>query len=49
MSLGYAEKLSYKEDAGKVGMPELFDSNASVQFKVKFQRSSSSLFLSSVD
>ncbi|KAJ3677535.1 hypothetical protein LUZ60_003259 [Juncus effusus] len=25
MSLGYAEKLSYKEDVGTVGMPEIFD------------------------
>ncbi|KAM7498999.1 hypothetical protein LguiA_023413 [Lonicera macranthoides] len=26
MSLGYAEKLSYIEDVGNVGMPEIFDS-----------------------
>uniref|UniRef100_A0A0D9W317 NAD-dependent protein deacetylase SRT1 n=1 Tax=Leersia perrieri TaxID=77586 RepID=A0A0D9W317_9ORYZ len=26
MSLGYAEKLSYREDVGNVGMPEIFDS-----------------------
>lgn len=26
MSLGYAEKLSYREDVGSVGMPEIFDS-----------------------
>jgi mono-ADP-ribosyltransferase sirtuin 6 len=37
MSLGYAEKLSYKEDVGKVGMPELFDSSDSVQSKVRTQ------------
>lgn len=25
MSLGYAEKLSYREDVGTVGMSEIFD------------------------
>ncbi|MCO5577464.1 hypothetical protein L7F22_031296 [Adiantum nelumboides] len=35
MALGYAEKLSYREDIGKVGMPELFDSRDDLQSKVK--------------
>lgn len=35
MALGYAEKLSYREDIGKVGMPELFDSRATLQYKIE--------------
>lgn len=35
MSLGYAEKLSYRDDlGGKLGAPELFDSPAEVERKV---------------
>lgn len=34
MSLGYAEKLSYIEDVGKVGMAEYFDSARILQEKV---------------
>lgn len=33
MSLGYAEKLSYREDIGTVGQKELFDDEASVAKK----------------
>lgn len=36
MSLGYAEKLSYKEDVGDVGMSEMFDSPDDLQQKVCF-------------
>ncbi|KVI02064.1 Sirtuin family [Cynara cardunculus var. scolymus] len=35
MSLGYAEKLSYKEDVGAVGMSEIFDSPDVLQQKSK--------------
>ncbi|KAJ9551596.1 hypothetical protein OSB04_015641 [Centaurea solstitialis] len=35
MSLGYAEKLSYKEDVGAVGMSEVFDSPHVLQQKIK--------------
>ncbi|KAL6851481.1 hypothetical protein ACP4OV_020414 [Aristida adscensionis] len=35
MSLGYAEKLSYREDVGNVGMPEIFDSPEHLQDKIK--------------
>nr|XP_043628763.1 NAD-dependent protein deacetylase SRT1-like [Erigeron canadensis] len=34
MSLGYAEKLSYKEDVGDVGMSEFFDSPEVLQKKI---------------
>jgi mono-ADP-ribosyltransferase sirtuin 6 len=34
MSLGYAEKLSYREDVGTVGMPEIFEPPELVQNKV---------------
>ena len=34
MSLGYAEKLSYREELGTVGMPEMFDSPKLLQGKV---------------
>lgn len=34
MSLGYAEKLSYIEDVGKVGMTEYFDTPHILQEKV---------------
>lgn len=34
MSLGYAEKLSYKEDIGKVGMVENFDSSLILHQKI---------------
>lgn len=34
MSLGYAEKLSYREDVGTVGMSEIFDPNNLLQQKV---------------
>lgn len=34
MSLGYAEKLSYIEDVGNVGMAEFFDSPQILQEKV---------------
>lgn len=33
MSLGYAEKLSYREDVGAVGQKELLDDVATVQTK----------------
>ncbi len=36
MSLGYAEKLSYREDVGNVGMPEIFDSPELLHKKVGF-------------
>lgn len=36
MSLGYAEKLSYIEDVGSVGMKEHFDSPSILQQKVIF-------------
>ena len=36
MSLGYAEKLSFIEDAGNVGMTEFFDPSHLLQDKVKF-------------
>jgi mono-ADP-ribosyltransferase sirtuin 6 len=39
MSLGYAEKLSYREDVGAVGMPEIFDTPELVQNKVNFSGS----------
>lgn len=35
MSLGYAEKLSFIEDVGQVGMTELFDSAHVLQDKVR--------------
>ncbi|XP_058219029.1 NAD-dependent protein deacetylase SRT1 [Rhododendron vialii] len=35
MSLGYAEKLSYIEDVGKVGMSELFDTPRILQEKIE--------------
>lgn len=35
MSLGYAEKLSYIEDVGNVGMAEFFDSPQNLQEKVR--------------
>ncbi|KAM0904669.1 hypothetical protein ACQ4PT_017876 [Festuca glaucescens] len=35
MSLGYAEKLSYREDLGSVGMPEMFDSPKLLQGKIE--------------
>ncbi|KAG6689983.1 hypothetical protein I3842_11G200900 [Carya illinoinensis] len=35
MSLGYAEKLSYIEDVGKVGMAEYFDSARILQEKIE--------------
>ncbi|KAH7315095.1 hypothetical protein KP509_21G033800 [Ceratopteris richardii] len=35
MALGYAEKLSYREDIGKVGMPELFDSREDLECKIE--------------
>lgn len=35
MSLGYAEKLSYIEDVGNVGMTEFFDSPQVLQEKVR--------------
>jgi hypothetical protein len=35
MSLGYAEKLSYIEDVGKVGMTEYFDPPHVLQEKVE--------------
>ncbi|MCL7046861.1 hypothetical protein MKW94_029903 [Papaver nudicaule] len=35
MSLGYAEKLSYKEDIGTVGMTEIFDSPQTLQEKTE--------------
>lgn len=36
MSLGYAEKLSYIEDVGIVGMAEYFDPPHVLQGKVRF-------------
>ncbi|KAJ6423717.1 hypothetical protein OIU84_024652 [Salix udensis] len=35
MSLGYAEKLSYIEDVGNVGMSEFFDSSHVLQEKIE--------------
>ncbi|XP_010536736.1 PREDICTED: NAD-dependent protein deacetylase SRT1 [Tarenaya hassleriana] len=35
MSLGYAEKLSYIEDVGQVGMAEFFDSSHVLQYKIE--------------
>ncbi|GKV19361.1 hypothetical protein SLEP1_g29637 [Rubroshorea leprosula] len=35
MSLGYAEKLSYIEDVGKVGMAEFFDSSRVLEEKIE--------------
>uniref|UniRef100_A0A0E0P6K8 protein acetyllysine N-acetyltransferase n=1 Tax=Oryza rufipogon TaxID=4529 RepID=A0A0E0P6K8_ORYRU len=35
MSLGYAEKLSYREDVGNVGMPEIFDSPKLLHKKIE--------------
>ncbi|XAR68250.1 hypothetical protein NMG60_11003319 [Bertholletia excelsa] len=35
MSLGYAEKLSYKEDVGTVGMSEIFDSPQVLKRKIE--------------
>lgn len=35
MSLGYAQKLSYKEDVGTVGMSEIFDPPHVLQEKVR--------------
>uniref|UniRef100_A0A0E0KNJ2 protein acetyllysine N-acetyltransferase n=1 Tax=Oryza punctata TaxID=4537 RepID=A0A0E0KNJ2_ORYPU len=35
MSLGYAEKLSYREDVGNVGMPEIFDSPELLHRKIE--------------
>ncbi|KAJ1702413.1 hypothetical protein LUZ63_002192 [Rhynchospora breviuscula] len=35
MSLGYAQKLSYKEDVGTVGMPEIFDSPRALDSKIE--------------
>lgn len=34
-SLGYAKMLSYKEDVGTVGMPEIFDSPRVLESKVR--------------
>lgn len=36
MSLGYAQKLSYREDVGTVGMAEFFDSAEVLDRKVKY-------------
>lgn len=36
MSLGYAEKLSFIEDVGNVGMTEYFDPPLLLQDKVRF-------------
>lgn len=36
MSLGYAEKLSYIEDVGSVGMSEHFDTPDVLQEKVRY-------------
>jgi len=33
--LGYAEKLSFREDVGTVGMPEIFDPPELVQNKIE--------------
>ncbi|XP_073010834.1 NAD-dependent protein deacetylase SRT1 [Typha latifolia] len=35
MSLGYAEKLSYREDVGTVGMSEIFDAPSVLQEKIE--------------
>jgi mono-ADP-ribosyltransferase sirtuin 6 len=36
MSLGYAEKLSYRDDlGGQLGSPELFDTPAALDNKVE--------------
>ncbi|GJN13001.1 hypothetical protein PR202_ga31334 [Eleusine coracana subsp. coracana] len=35
MSLGYANKLSYREEIGEVGMPEIFDSSEILQNKIE--------------
>jgi len=35
MSLGYAQKLSYREHVGTVGMPESFDSLDTLDQKVR--------------
>lgn len=35
MSLGYAEKLSFIEDVGQVGMAEFFDTSHALQDKVR--------------
>lgn len=35
MSLGYAQKLSYREDVGVVGMSEVFDTPAVLQSKIE--------------
>lgn len=35
MSLGYAEKLSFIEDVGKVGMSEIFDPPQVLQEKIE--------------
>ncbi|CAN6227515.1 unnamed protein product [Urochloa humidicola] len=35
MSLGYAEKLSYREELGTVGMPEIFDPPELIQKKIE--------------
>ncbi|KAL5215477.1 hypothetical protein ABZP36_006878 [Zizania latifolia] len=35
MSLGYAKKLSYREDVGNVGMPEIFDSPELLHKKIE--------------
>ena len=35
MSLGYAEKISYREDVGKVGQQERFDSTVDVAAKTE--------------
>ncbi|KAG9134191.1 hypothetical protein Leryth_024029 [Lithospermum erythrorhizon] len=35
MSLGYAQKLSYKEDVGSVGMKELYDPPNILQQKIE--------------
>lgn len=46
MSLGYAEKLSFIEDVGNVGMTEFFDSSHILQEKVRiFFFTSFSFFL----
>ena len=37
MSLGFAEKLSYNENVGSVGMSEIFDPPHVLQQKVRFQ------------
>jgi hypothetical protein len=35
MSLGYAEKLSYREDVGAVGQKEIFDSTERVAAQIR--------------